>query len=195
MDDSFFYFFSTVPQVLGAVIGLFGIFVLFKIQILKEEIIEVSKDLKNSIDISAAEETSNMRKDAHILLDRSIQIKNITVLKTFFNNDYARFQQHFNNQALILSNGLVGKFNNLHLTYKTIVISTIVLSCLSGILIVACLAALPSKCLLMSKSNLLFWIYRLVTGSIGIIFFGLIMILIISLSSSFRNTSTKRSIL
>jgi len=38
MSNSFYYFFSTTPQVLAAILALFGVFVIFKIQTLEIKI-------------------------------------------------------------------------------------------------------------------------------------------------------------
>lgn len=39
MENSFYYFFSAVPQVLGGVLALFGVFIVFKVQALKSQLI------------------------------------------------------------------------------------------------------------------------------------------------------------
>ncbi|MEI6048534.1 MAG: hypothetical protein WCS03_06515 [Bacteroidota bacterium] len=45
MENSFYYFFSSTPQVLGGIWALFGVFVLFKIQSLTTDLISISKEL------------------------------------------------------------------------------------------------------------------------------------------------------
>jgi hypothetical protein len=39
MENSFFYFFSAVPQVLGGILALFGVFIIYKLQNLNSEIL------------------------------------------------------------------------------------------------------------------------------------------------------------
>jgi hypothetical protein len=39
MDSSFYYFFSATPQVLGAILGLFSVIIIFKIQAVKSDLI------------------------------------------------------------------------------------------------------------------------------------------------------------
>ena len=47
MSDSFYYFFSATPQVLGGILALFGVFVIFKIQTIKAELIASGQILHN----------------------------------------------------------------------------------------------------------------------------------------------------
>ena len=44
-NNSFYYFFSTVPQVLGAVLALFGVFVIFKIQTIQQDLLGLAKSI------------------------------------------------------------------------------------------------------------------------------------------------------
>ncbi len=45
MDNSFYYFFSATPQVLGGILALFGVFTIFKIQILSEVLTKKSNEI------------------------------------------------------------------------------------------------------------------------------------------------------
>jgi hypothetical protein len=48
-SNSFYYFFSAIPQVLGAILALFGVFSVFKVQSVKDQIIGIAKTIsKNS---------------------------------------------------------------------------------------------------------------------------------------------------
>jgi hypothetical protein len=49
MENSFYYFFSAVPQVLGAILALFGVFVIFKIDLIKNQLLGVGKALIEKI--------------------------------------------------------------------------------------------------------------------------------------------------
>lgn len=49
MENSFYYFFSATPQVLGGVLALFGIFMIFKIERLQIEILGLSKNIQSEI--------------------------------------------------------------------------------------------------------------------------------------------------
>lgn len=193
MENSFYYFFSAVPQVLAAAMGLFGLFVLFKIQVLKDEILEVSTDLKNTLDILKPidKENEKKRQNARILLSKAIQIKNIKILRQFFNNEFAYFQLQFDDQVLLLVYGLVQKLNKLYSLHQNLINFTIIISCFSGFIIVGCLSIIPYKCFFLSDRTLLFWIFNIVIGSLALIFLGLIYFLKISLSSSFEIDNKK----
>ena len=43
MSNSFYYFFSATPQVLAGILALFGVFIIFKIQTLKSELIGIGQ--------------------------------------------------------------------------------------------------------------------------------------------------------
>jgi len=45
MENSFYYFFSATPQVLATILALFGFFLIFKIQALKDELIVKASDI------------------------------------------------------------------------------------------------------------------------------------------------------
>ena len=47
MNNYFYYFFSTVPQVLGAVLALFGVFVVFKIQTIKDDLLGLAQAIRD----------------------------------------------------------------------------------------------------------------------------------------------------
>ena len=49
MSNSFYYFFSAVPQVLAAILALFGVFVVFKIQNTETQLIAIGKSLKSLV--------------------------------------------------------------------------------------------------------------------------------------------------
>jgi hypothetical protein len=45
MENSFYYFFSATPQVLGGLLALFGVFVIFKIDSLKSEMLGIGRTI------------------------------------------------------------------------------------------------------------------------------------------------------
>ncbi len=45
MSNSFYYFFSAVPQVMGGILALFGVFIVFKIQAIESNIIGIGQSL------------------------------------------------------------------------------------------------------------------------------------------------------
>lgn len=49
MTNSFYYFFSAAAQVLAAILALFGVFVIFKIQSLTSELLEEGRKLEHIV--------------------------------------------------------------------------------------------------------------------------------------------------
>ncbi len=64
-ENSFLYFYSTIPQVLGALIALFGVFLLFKFQSLNNSIISFGKQISERLD---NENFLNTIEDRHLRL-------------------------------------------------------------------------------------------------------------------------------
>ena len=50
MENSFYYFFSAVPQVLGSVLGLLGVFVIFKVQHIRKQIFGIGQSVLDEIE-------------------------------------------------------------------------------------------------------------------------------------------------
>jgi hypothetical protein len=51
MENAYYYFFSATPQVLAGIIALFGVFVLFKLQALSNELSPIANNLHYSLDL------------------------------------------------------------------------------------------------------------------------------------------------
>jgi hypothetical protein len=64
MENSFYYFFSAVPQVLGGVLALFGVFVVFKVQSLKSQLLGIAKTFVQKRD------TFNNQSDKDCILNK-----------------------------------------------------------------------------------------------------------------------------
>ena len=78
MENSFYYFFSAVPQVLGGVLALFGVFVLYKIQTLKDEQVSIASDINQILSettYSALHEIEKHRMRAVFVISKAVRAK------------------------------------------------------------------------------------------------------------------------
>ncbi|MGD0757050.1 MAG: hypothetical protein ABR927_18540 [Bacteroidales bacterium] len=175
MKDSFYYFFSATPQVLGGILALFGVFVLFKIQSLSTEMTTVISELFHFLKNQYLRFNDDLRinKGGDLLneLERSIQSKNITNLKSAIDT----YSELLNNNATIENN--VRKFNALNLVYRELINDTIRASIFTAIIIILCLAVIPFETLIICNSIILYFLFIAVIISISLIFYTLISIL------------------
>lgn len=169
MSNSFYYFFSAVPQVLAAILALFGVFVIFKIQSLKTELIGIGKflisDVRNYNDQSDSLLSIRIKVQAKIAL----QNNDINGLKSTFDL--------FTNKA----NYFYKKFYKLYDSLKNIISSTIFWSIFTSVIIIICLAILSQGSYFLCHRELLFLIFWIIITLIVSSFSGLIYILIKSL--------------
>jgi hypothetical protein len=196
MTDSFYYFFSAVPQVLAGILVLFGIFVVFKIHNIKSELLGIAIDI-----IKATEnlESSPPHLDQSIF-DGTIGLK--TEMITDLNNYYKRnkikglksiidkmlsINYAFNDATDLLIKTYSDTYNILH----DIIKSTINVTVFSVILITICLAVLPFGEIILQHSTILYSLFTLIIASVIICFYGLIHILLASLREYDDDTSTR----
>lgn len=65
-DNAFLYFFSTIPQVLGALIALLGVFILFKFESIKNTIISFGMQFQDYFNEPFLKKISNKQIDSQI---------------------------------------------------------------------------------------------------------------------------------
>jgi len=170
MGNSFYYFFSATPQVLGGILALFGVFVIFKIQNLKSQMIgigqsivnEIPLDVRYLISLSDKEHTNTIIKD----LEKSIQghdIKNVRININRISNPY--YGEYLNN------------FNGLYKFLHFLIKRTITWSIFTAGLIVLCLAVIPLGNYILNHSWFLYFSFGLVIVCLVYCFYGLISIL------------------
>lgn len=135
MENSFYYFFSATPQVLSAVLALFGVFVLFKIQSLTTDLISIGKELLHwlqtytviMVNRESFEEISSLEIDiSKSILTRDITYLNKSIVKNKALKDTTSLEIRY-------------RFDNVYLIYKKLVDRTICSSIVTGIIIISCL--------------------------------------------------------
>jgi hypothetical protein len=172
MSNSFYYFFSATPQVLGGILALFGVFVIFKIQSLRNELITIGKTMISNVE--------NYSDQSDGIL--SIQIKAHTTFAVN-RNDLKGLKSAFD----IFSNKnnyFYKEFYRVYSSYKSIIRRTIYLSVFTAFIIFLCLSVLPFGTFILCHAYLVYYLFFIVIDSIFICLFGLIYILIKSINES-----------
>jgi hypothetical protein len=187
MSNSFYYFFSAVPQVLGGILALFGVFVIFKIQGLKKQLIGIGRSLINVVE-DIYQEDVRLHND-----HRMTSLTGITA--TVIRESVLREDTYEINALLKKITIVVSEFKEEFEIYKRLYLSvyegiqslvkrTIFWSVFTAAIIIFCLASIPFACLILKFPYLLYIIFFAVIVSIGLSFCGLISILKRALNDS-----------
>jgi hypothetical protein len=172
MTNSFYYFFSATPQVLAAILALFGVFVIFKIRSLKSELIGIGKSLISN--------TTNYNDQSDSLI--SIQIK-VNANLALQNNDIEKLKSTFD----IFTNKVnyhYQKFYKVYNSLQSLIKRTIFWSKITVVLIIICLSTIPFGDMILNNVYIFYSLFISVIGCLMFIFINLISILKEALSDS-----------
>lgn len=179
-SNSFYYFFSAAPQVLGGILALFGFFLVFKIQSLKDELLVSADIVLQFFRGEYNKKDSKIRTPQMLLiinqLKKGIQDKNIRslyfVIKICDKNAKNNGEKNF----------LTMDFLHTYDFYQKLKKSTLRLSILTIIIILECLSVLPYAKFIFSRPLLLEGLFFCTILLIAMCFIGLILILYYALS-------------
>jgi hypothetical protein len=177
MENAYYYFFSAVPQVLGAILALFSVFVLFKLQFLTTELLIIGNEIKKYLDeyFNKSETTESLdnRVNAMPKIGKAILIKNIKDLKQAIDKITI-----FKAQPFLTSKY---RFDTLYLIYSDLIKRTIFSSLFTGMVIIVCLAIIPFGKWIICYPYLLFFLYYIVIICVFYILYNLFLILRIAI--------------
>jgi hypothetical protein len=176
MENSFYYFFSATPQVLGGILALFGVFVIYRIQAITSElkgicqyiIDESDHIIRRALNIKITNTSSD---GAHIIkINKAIGRSDKRELKSLLESIvYKEFDTH------------KIKFNNEYDSLIFLTKNTIIWSIITGLVIIISLTILSQGVYFLSHPHLLTMTFWIVILLIFVCFAGLIYILIESL--------------
>ena len=176
MENSFYYFFSATPQVLGGILALFGVFVIFKIQIYAEVLSKKASSLYtearsvyfpgDSIELQKLGVT--IKKN----IKEGIENKDLSLIKKALDLD----KKNTTNQSKSFLS-FTEEFNTLYSAKEELYKDTIRFSLTTAIIIIFCLALIPFGKWIICYHNTLMLIFFLVIGLIGYSLYNLISIL------------------
>jgi len=176
MKNSFYYFFSATPQVLGGILALFGVFVIFKIQIIAEVLSKKASNLYTEARSLYFPEDSNEIQKLGVTIKKKIkegiENKDLSLIKKALDLD----KKNTTNQSKSFLS-FAEEFNSLYSAKEALYNDTIRFSFLTAVIIIFCLALIPFGDWIICYHNTLMLIFFLVIGLIGYSFFNLISIL------------------
>jgi hypothetical protein len=173
MENSFYYFFSATPQVLGAILALFGVFVLFRVQSLTTELLAICKELEHKLVYYnlKGESAESMIERSEMLpgVVNGILTKNLTYV-------YSALEKN----RLFKSTGFLdikSRFDSLYLLYRQLVDRTINSTLFTGVIIITCLIIIPFGKWICFRPLLLFSMFFIIVISVIYIFYSFYIIL------------------
>jgi len=175
-SNSFFYYFSSTPQVLSGILALFAVLITFKIQSLKDALLVMTSSIVNLLEInlnySHNEEVKKQREGLLIDLKRAIDNKNIGLIKYYVNNKIDKI-----NDDNVLVNDFVILFNKEWKFHQRLLVWTLNLSAFTALVIISCLTIITFASSILPKPNLLNSLFALIVLCSGICIIGLMIIL------------------
>jgi hypothetical protein len=180
MNNSFYYFYSAIPQVLSGVLALFGVFVIFKIQTIKSEILSIGQSIYENLVDSVGDHRMDMKdtewiydtKKLRNLIYISIECKDV---KKLFNILYgADYKKAYSS---ISSDDLKEEIGKEYDFLRTLINETIKSFITTSVTIVACLIILPFGSSVLDHPVLLWALYSLIIVCVSYCFYKIIKIL------------------
>jgi hypothetical protein len=166
MTNSFYYFFSATPQVLGGILALFGVFVVFKIQSTKTVLFGIAQNILSVSDEKILSRSGGLASGTTVDIISYIQKGNIKEL-------YNIISKIKSEGFPILRDRYVSIYNSL----QSLIDRTIYLSIVTTVTVILCLSLLPFGTFLLNHLYLLYALFGLTIILIMVCCYGLIYIL------------------
>jgi hypothetical protein len=178
MNNSFYYFFSATSQVLGTVLALFGVFVIFRIQAIKDNMIGIGQSLLDRLERLNPKQAQSFKVPQGYTFGNFKRTIRNAVTRKDINNLKAKIELITNEQY---------KFYNRNITkleklLKSLIEKTIRWSVVTAVVIVFCLLIIPFGQYFLCHRWLLYTMFFIVIAGVVFIFMSLISILIDSLN-------------
>lgn len=175
MESSFYYFFSATPQVLGGILALFGVFVVFKIQTIKKQLIGIGQSIIDEID------KLGILYEEELVYKVPIKSTIGHIKKAMHREDIVGLKRIFDlidNQYFIVYKQT---FNEVYEFHHNLICRTIIISVFTAFITFLCLASIPFSVYILDHPFLLYYLFIIIVDGIFISLYGLIYILIRSL--------------
>jgi hypothetical protein len=130
IDNSFFYFFSATSQVLAAILALGGVFVIFKIQLLRNGLYSIADKCINHLNTSGLRKAINDTENVDFI--RSLEFARTANIKRLSEEMNKIIDEEYKTR-------FTKPFNNIFPIFQTIVNKTITWSIYTATLIIICL--------------------------------------------------------
>src|ERR1035437_3933378 len=146
LSNSFFYFFSATPQVLAAILGLFAVFVLYRMQGLKDELINLASEfveLLNSLEKTENDEIEKKRTDVIKILSNAIQVRNILIIHYYIEKMTLNTVNKDDKVHIALCKRMINGYNTINTFRENFPKKMIILSSFTALVILLCLSVIP----------------------------------------------------
>jgi TRAP-type uncharacterized transport system fused permease subunit len=184
MSNSFYYFFSATPQVLGAILALFGVFVIFKIEAIKSQLKGIGQSIIKDMGTNLKDDfllTGNtVLRDKAQKSDSEIN----DIKMSIFRNDINGLKSDIDKLDKVIYSSFQSNYNEVYKSLKSLICNTIIWSILTIVVILGCLTILSQGGYFLTHCSLLSYTIWIIIGLICTCFSGLIYILIKSLTLS-----------
>ena len=180
LSNSFFYFFSAVPQVLAAILGLFAVFVLYRIQTLKDDLINLASEfveLLNSLEKAKNIMIEKRRTDVIKILNNAIQVKNILIIHYYIEKMTLNTMNNDDKVHIDLCKRMINGYNTINSLRESFPKKMIILSSFTALVILMCLSVIPFACYIFAHPVLLNWLFIIIVIAVIVCFVLLINIL------------------
>lgn len=184
MESSFYYFFSATPQVLAGVLALFGVFVIFKIQTIKNQLIGIGQaiiDEVQRLNKLSRPLTLSEKLDTNLIINAMKKAINRNDIKELMGAIDLIESQHFGTSWR--------KYHDVYDFLNSLINNTLALSTFTAIIIVICLLIIPFGRIILCNPTILYILFTFIIVCISICFIGLISVLKRSLKDSFYTLS------
>lgn len=166
MSNSFYYFFSAVPQVLGGILALFGVFVVFKIQISRTLLFGIGKSI---FDLS---------NEQFIMQHTALDSSTTTDITSYIQKGntkglYDTIKKIHSESFTIMRDRYVSVYDGL----QKLINRTIIWSIITTTTIVICLIVIPLGNYMLTHIYVLYSLFGIISLSIMTCCVGLIYIL------------------
>jgi hypothetical protein len=192
MSNSFYYFFSATPQVLAAILALFGVFVVFKLQSLQSRLVGIGQTILGLVESTPLYYETLRNTSTSNKIRKAIQTNDIKLLREYVNSiDAEVLRVKSANEAddkkelkTAIDLRLLERFNPISRNYKDVydarqylIRDTVRWSIFTAISVVFCLSIIPFGDLILKNIFILYTLYNTLIVCLIISFLGLISIL------------------
>lgn len=172
MENAYYYFFSAVPQTLAGIMALFGVFVLFKLQALSNELSPIVSTLYESLRFPYYPEYKEIRLTLSTLCFDAFNNKSFKPVADYYKTFDNSVLSNYANYSVYTK-----RFLSTYKVYDNLLKGTIFATIFTGVIILICLALLPFAKFISCNSVLVFSLFTLIIVCIIIIFYLLITVL------------------
>jgi hypothetical protein len=194
MTNSFYYFFSAAPQVLAAILALFGVFVIFKIQNIKTELLGIGELLSqrvnylyNTFVINKKEIDAKSFAKMMVNLQKGTKKKDINGIRMIL--DEMEYEIITKDDEMIIH---IEIYKDMYSFLQYIIWETVLHTKVAAIVIIICLAIIPFGSLIIDQPLILYPLFSGILISIIKIFYHIVSILKKSLEEIPKKHSVER---